>query len=940
MKIFRIRVLIEISDDVPRLHPVHGPLIYALLAEANGAGLGLDSSCVDNRILVDAPEQLRVALNIGEPYAFGATLICESEEDAWKRVNVLRSGLEILSSQGRPEKRNSLDRNFRLSKIEDLVKNETLDENDFPVAISRKHIEDEISRIDSQKLELVFETPLRWLTPKSVLNSSKSQRGRPKFPKFFNRDYFDAKLFLERLPARFRELGFEPQLGKVVSAESAETISNKLGWLDTHYRGTKKKPPLGGCVGRIVISVPDSFPKELLVLAQYTHVGSATRFGLGRFRIACLGGNPFACSRSMSLLNLSMQTKNLDTAAKTNQQDTIEVRKAGSELVNDSYQCQPPQQIPIESIAGKKRELSIPHPVDRTLQRAVLQVIGPGLDNLFESSSTAYRPQKGRFYAAKRIRNAYNAGYRWALKTDFENFFGSISHEELKIRLAAYVSDPKLEQRILKWVTAGSSKKEGIVLGAPLSPLISNLFLDRFDEQIRDSEGRLVRYADDFLILFKDVSDAKRAWEMSDRAARELKLSLNTDKTSWIDLGKPFHFLGFKFEHRETWVNDDGSPPVHLDDIGWIDESKNRPRYAPKMLLPGESKRFGEKYGSILIVDQDTTWIGVRDKRICIQRAGRNLDSGPAVDNVSQIVMLDSVTLDESLVAAIRDHGIDCVVSDRGGRARFEIRHEENDPSAKALMSQVDSSKDQSFCLKIAKKLVEAKLNNYSVLADAFPQMKPSDTARKIRSLKGRIIGQTSLASLSGIEGVAAAAWYDGFAKALPSKFYFYRRVSPKASDPVNVMLNIAHTHLYRQCKLAIRSVGLNPNIGFFHQPSPGHAALASDVQEPFRMLMDRAVIETCYKISPADFDEVDSGYFPLKMSFNARRRLFSRIYQAFFQPVSTQASEGGDLTDSCSYRLQLLRMMRNLKSAALSQDETKFVAMRLPTSVTPKKSQ
>lgn len=80
----------------------------------------------------------------------------------------------------------------------------------------------------------------------------------------------------------------------------------------------------------------------------------------------------------------------------------------------------------------------------------------------------------------------------------------------------------------------------------------------------------------------------------------------------------------------------------------------------------------------------------------------------------------------------------------------------------------------------------------------------------------------------------------------------------------MNVLLNTAHTFLYRWCQLAARAAGLLPGVGVLHRPRAGHAALASDLQEPFRHLMDRAVLDVLTRLRPADFRKTPGGRFNL----------------------------------------------------------------------------
>src|SRR5262249_8515873 len=155
----------------------------------------------------------------------------------------------------------------------------------------------------------------------------------------------------------------------------------------------------------------------------------------------------------------------------------------------------------------------------------------------------------GRHRAADRIRSLFAQGYHYALRADFRRFFDSIDHRLLEDRLDAYLDDRPMVELIMGWARHGAiAAGRGLPIGAPLSPVRSNLFLDSFDEEIERAGGRLVRYADDFLILYRTHAEAEAAFELATRQAEALLLELNGAKTAVLDLKEPFEFLGFRFE--------------------------------------------------------------------------------------------------------------------------------------------------------------------------------------------------------------------------------------------------------------------------------------------------------------------------------------------------------------------------------------------------------
>lgn len=289
--------------------------------------------------------------------------------------------------------------------------------------------------------------------------------------------------------------------------------------------------------------------------------------------------------------------------------------------------------------------------------------------------------------------------------------------------------------------------------------------------------------------------------------------------------------------------------------------------------------------------------------------------AGPRLADVEQILVVGHASLDGSLLAALGHQPVPLIVCDPDGRTIFEWLPEDSAAHAELLTAQVRFSQDESFRLGVGRELIAAKLLNYAALAEAYPDRRQREPlAPKLRELAGSARTAAAIDQLLGFEGAGTAAWYQTLRGRLPGKFSFRGRVAPNADDPVNVMVNIAQTHLYRQARIAARLVGLTPAIGFLHQPRAGFAPLAGDLQEPFRMLMDRAVIETAYRIVPREFTRREHAPFPLQVSFNARRRLLGAVYETLHTVVA-----GPTESDPVTYRQHLIRLARGIRRSLLA---------------------
>lgn len=201
------------------------------------------------------------------------------------------------------------------------------------------------------------------------------------------------------------------------------------------------------------------------------------------------------------------------------------------------------------------RRLAIPTAADRVLQTAVALLLTPILEREFEDTSFAYRRGRGVLQATQRIEKLRNEGFVWVVDADIESFFDHIPHQPLLDALQPLVRDDRLIALITQWLRAPvasidgtiTPRDRGVPQGSPLSPLLSNLYLDTLDEAMIDADHRIVRFADDFVILCRSQAQAESALALTQDVLTSLALRLNSEKTRIVDFNHGFRFLGVNF---------------------------------------------------------------------------------------------------------------------------------------------------------------------------------------------------------------------------------------------------------------------------------------------------------------------------------------------------------------------------------------------------------
>lgn len=222
------------------------------------------------------------------------------------------------------------------------------------------------------------------------------------------------------------------------------------------------------------------------------------------------------------------------------------------QIADGSYEPQPVKREEVPKDDGSKRKLGIPTVKDRFVQQAILQVIEKEIDPTFSDNSFGFRPKRSAHDAIKRAKEYYDEGYRIVVDIDLEKYFDTVNHDRLMHYLEEYIPDKIILRLIRKFLRSGVSI-DGVVfpteIGTPqggnLSPLLSNIYLNKFDKELERRGHKFVRYADDCNIYVRTRKAGYRVMESVTKFLEdELETKVNREKSA---VGTPTKrkFLGF-----------------------------------------------------------------------------------------------------------------------------------------------------------------------------------------------------------------------------------------------------------------------------------------------------------------------------------------------------------------------------------------------------------
>jgi CRISP-associated protein Cas1 len=640
-------------------------------------------------------------------------------------------------------------------------------------------------------------------------------------------------------------------------------------------------------------------------------------------------------------------------------------------VADGTYQPRPYLQVAIPKKSDGYRFLSIPCVRDRIVQQALLNILHPEIDPQLSPTSFAYRPQVSYLQAVEAVAQCREQGYEWVLDADIVKYFDNIDREILLQKLRQYLDHSGILCLIKSWLAMGIATKAGMTFpergipqGAVVSPLLANIYLDKFDRDVTASgDLRLVRYGDDFVVMARTQGEIQQVYGLVDRLLKDLNLELHSRKTQITTFDRGFRFLGHGFlgaaifpvdevrskQERavkknsakvisdKEWINQTGSgfdyaqPPrversrnpfdclespndSDSEDLATTESDDDDDEIKPETSL--QRRTWNREMATLYLLEQGTSLY--RDyQRLIVHIPERERLEIP-IREIERILIFGRIQLSTPVVNMCLEQKIGVFYLNRSGQYQGHLWSADNLPNE---LIQFDRHKQPEFQLNICREIVRGKLlNSKRLLQRLNRKRKSTQVGKAIAGINldlAAVARATNLDSLRGHEGSSAVRYFGALNQLIVNpNFSFNGRNRQPPTDPVNSLLSFGYTLLFNNVLSLILAEGLSPYFGNFHYGEDKKPYLAFDLMEEFRSpIVDGLVLRLLNKpvFKVADFDTVAStGGVYLNQS---ARKVFLRYFESRLNEETTHP----DLQSVVSYRYVIQLQIRRYKRSLLS---------------------
>ncbi len=509
------------------------------------------------------------------------------------------------------------------------------------------------------------------------------------------------------------------------------------------------------------------------------------------------------------------------------------------ELLKGYYEPMPADGFCIAKKDGSYRQLSKLSAIDSVVQYAVIDAVNEICELKFSPKSFAYRKGRGISDAIELYcTNARN--FRLASIIDPLACFDNIDYDILRKSVHDIIEDDAVTALIMKfaqmpYIEDGNivRPRKGIRQGAPLSPVLCNIYLHTLDKYLEENEIEFIRYADDIVIFSNSTEDIRRNSDKIKRFMSEaLKLSVN-ERKSGIDSPVRMKYLGYKFEADKKGII--------------VTEASTQPKTSYR--LWHEAELYNSKKTRDILSD------GILRRKDYSLLFENDVDGYDIpVESVDVINIYSDVVFDSEFLKKAFNSGIEINVFDKNGGMLGTFTPFRSLRSPKVTHQQLNAYFDTARRLSLAKQFVLGSIHNLRLNIRYYNKQSPSDyldeAVKQSYSIAQKIKETESYDELLMLEADVRKMYYSCFDEFITNEdFRFISRTRRPPKNEFNAMMSFGNTVLYNLIATEINKSPLDIRVGFLHATNNRKTSLNLDLAELFKpLVVDRTVLSLINK--------------------------------------------------------------------------------------------
>lgn len=525
-------------------------------------------------------------------------------------------------------------------------------------------------------------------------------------------------------------------------------------------------------------------------------------------------------------------------------------------IINDEYI---PEIVKLQEIAnykGKRRLVAKLDIKDKFLTRAITQILEKYINTQLSEKSFAYKKGKGTIDEIKMIKKYVEDGNTIVCQIDIKDYFNNINHNKLLNELKKYNIENIVIKLIEKYLKCEiehelvtSIKNKGILQGNPISPVLSNIYLDTLDKKLENQQIKFVRYCDDINIFGKTRQEVIDKKQMIERELKEnYYLELNNNKTNISSVFKT-SFLGYTLIKEKN-------------NIEILKKERTRLKYYnfwKQSSLKQENNEYHIINDGILNQKDYSILFENKDKKVYIP-----------IENAKSLNIYSNVILNTNFFNIMNNKNIIVNIFDKNSRYIGKFVPQNTRKSSITVLKQVEIYNNPQKRLEMAKNIIKAGIYNLKSNLKYYDRryhIEIKNKIEKIEKLEKEIMTAKNHTELLLTEARIRELYYSCFNEILNDKrFEFLKRTKRPPKDNLNCLISFGNTLLYNYIAKEIYKTTLDIRIGYLHSSNNRYESLNLDLADIFKpIIVDKVIFKIINKkiINPKlHFEKRDNGVF------------------------------------------------------------------------------